>query len=341
MPTFRERNGRVQAIVRVKKNGVLVHTESQTFPSRRLAESWAERVERQIQERGVPARVRNSHTMLDLIGSYIKLRQRIRPLGKSLYSDLDLLTRHLGHHRLDALTAAVFHKFALARKDEGAGPTTILHNLATAASMLGAAKAMLDIDVSDEPVRQAMKVLRSQGAIAKSDSRERRTSDAELAKLVADFERLSFHPSTEIPMQKIVPLAVALPRRREELCNMMWVDYDGRTVTLRDTKHPTRPRTEVVPVPPDAAKIIDSLPRIDARILPYKPESVTASFVRAVRRLGLPDLRFHDLRHEGISRLFERGLSIQEVSLVSGHLSWNMLRRYTHLQPDQVLEKLK
>jgi len=48
----------------------------------------------------------------------------------------------------------------------------------------------------------------------------------------------------------------------------------------------------------------------------------------------------HDLRHEGISRLFERGLNIPEVALISGHLSWNTLKRYTHIKPQTVLDKL-
>ena len=40
---------------------------------------------------------------------------------------------------------------------------------------------------------------------------------------------------------------------------------------------------------------------------------------RVVRRAKLDDLHFHDLRHEAISRFFERGLSIPEVALISGH----------------------
>ena len=46
--------------------------------------------------------------------------------------------------------------------------------------------------------------------------------------------------------------------------------------------------------------------------------------------LGIPDLHIHDLRHEGTSRLFEAGLPIQEVALVTGHKDWRHLRRYTN-----------
>ncbi|MDA9238815.1 tyrosine-type recombinase/integrase, partial [Planktomarina sp.] len=40
---------------------------------------------------------------------------------------------------------------------------------------------------------------------------------------------------------------------------------------------------------------------------------------RIVRRAGIENLKFHDLRHEAISLLFEHGLNLPEVSLISGH----------------------
>ena len=97
----------------------------------------------------------------------------------------------------------------------------------------------------------------------------------------------------------------------------------------------------MVPVPPAAARIIEALPVIDARMLPYKRDSISAAFQRCCDRLKVEDLKLHDLRHHGISVLFEHGLGVQEVAPISGHLSWTSLRRYTHLTPEQVLKKLK
>jgi len=42
------------------------------------------------------------------------------------------------------------------------------------------------------------------------------------------------------------------------------------------------------------------------------------------------------MRHEGTSRLFEAGFRIEQVSLVTGHKDWKMLRRYTHLKPESL-----
>ncbi|WP_373422310.1 tyrosine-type recombinase/integrase [Burkholderia gladioli] len=51
-------------------------------------------------------------------------------------------------------------------------------------------------------------------------------------------------------------------------------------------------------------------------------------------------LRWHDLRHEATSRLFEKGLHPLEVASITGHRSMQMLKRYTHLKPESLLKKL-
>ena len=60
------------------------------------------------------------------------------------------------------------------------------------------------------------------------------------------------------------------------------------------------------------------------------------AFTRACQDLAIKDLHFHDLRHEGTSRLFEAGFAIEQVALVTGHKDWKMLRRYTHLKPESL-----
>ncbi len=71
-------------------------------------------------------------------------------------------------------------------------------------------------------------------------------------------------------------------------------------------------------------------------IFPYDPKSVGAAFTRACRILGIKDLRFHDLRHEAASRLFELGYEIHEVAQFTLHDSWNELKRYANLRPENL-----
>ena len=81
----------------------------------------------------------------------------------------------------------------------------------------------------------------------------------------------------------------------------------------------------------EAWAILHSMPRGCAEIFPYNSDSISASWTRACKILGIENLHFHDLRHEGISRLFEMDWDIPRVASVSGHRDWNSLRRYTHL----------
>ncbi|MGB9273184.1 MAG: tyrosine-type recombinase/integrase [Pseudolabrys sp.] len=61
-------------------------------------------------------------------------------------------------------------------------------------------------------------------------------------------------------------------------------------------------------------------------------DAISAAFTRACQFLGIKDLRFHDLRHEGLSRLFGMGRTIPQAAAVSGHRSWTSLKRYTRIR---------
>ena len=75
----------------------------------------------------------------------------------------------------------------------------------------------------------------------------------------------------------------------------------------------------------------------DPRIFPFHTKSVSMLFQRERNKLGIEDLRYHDLRREGASRLFEQGYSIDEVAQVTGHRNINTLWRiYTDLHPDRL-----
>lgn len=93
-----------------------------------------------------------------------------------------------------------------------------------------------------------------------------------------------------------------------------------------------------MPLLGEAFEIVNAQPRIAPFVFPYNHESVSAAFERACDALDIEDLRFHDLRHEGVSRLFELGYSAMEVMLVSGHRDVNSLRRYLQIAPERLHE---
>ena len=90
-------------------------------------------------------------------------------------------------------------------------------------------------------------------------------------------------------------------------------------------------------------EVLNGIPRnINGRVWKIKQENViTQPFTHVCKTAKIDDLRFHDLRHEGISRLFERGMGIQEVAMVSGHRDWKSLQRYVNLRAGDVASKYR
>jgi integrase len=78
------------------------------------------------------------------------------------------------------------------------------------------------------------------------------------------------------------------------------------------------------------------------RVLPVEtPRAIIHTFRDAVTDKEFPDLRWHDLRHEAISRLFElTDLRESEIMAITGHLTRSMLDRYTHLLADRLAPRL-
>jgi integrase len=169
-----------------------------------------------------------------------------------------------------------------------------------------------------------------------------RSKDATLQMLKRQLGKLT------LPMSRIVRFAIATAMRQEEICRVTWSDFNARTkmLTIRDRKDPRAKKGNDQRIPLLAASGYDAVALIeeqrairgneDDRIFPYNHRSMGTSFTRAVSDLGIEDLHFHDLRHEGTSRLFEANYRIEQVALVTGHKDWKMLRRYTHLRPESL-----
>lgn len=339
MPTIRKRGNKWQAQVRIKKEGVVVYNTSATFDTEREATRWAHALEDRISKVGVEAHYTQTSTVREIVSAWYGYREKHGTPSRGVqHSTKALLTAPFANKSSNVLTAQELTSWGLSLRDR-LDPATVLHHFMVLRSAYVNCEAIMGFKPDISKVEAAMDALKRTRVIAKSKQRTQRINDDELKLLVKHFMSKSLQV---IPMWDYVLLAVALPRRREELLTMKWSDYNGKTIVLRDTKHPTSPRDEVVPVPPLAQEIIKRQPKIEGedRIFPYKPESVSAAFQRAVRAVNLAHIRLHDLRHEGISRLFEQGLAIQEVSLISGHTSWAALKRYTHIKPLDVLEKL-
>lgn len=74
-------------------------------------------------------------------------------------------------------------------------------------------------------------------------------------------------------------------------------------------------------------------------LFPISASAIQQAWQRILRKTGITDLRFHDLRHEAISRFFEMGMTIAEVQSLSGHKDVRQLFNYTHMQASSITSK--
>lgn len=177
--------------------------------------------------------------------------------------------------------------------------------------------------------------------------RDRRLECEDLVRLVKALDQC------RNPLIKEVFLfALATGMRRGEVLSLTWpnTNLDRKTALLPITKNG---EARLVPLSPDALSVLIRR-RFDREreassavsdcaglfIFPVSANGFRMAWERVKRRAGVEDLRFHDLRHEAISRFFEIGLSVPEVSLISGHRDARMLLRHTHLKADDIARKL-
>lgn len=158
------------------------------------------------------------------------------------------------------------------------------------------------------------------------EPRDRRFSKAEINKILT-CNRTSPH------MKFIIELALELGMRRSEIANIKAENIKGNTLAI--TRAKIKPR--IIPLTPKSIELMKNN-------LPIKMSSnaIHLSWKRIVKRHGIEDARFHDLRHEALSRMFEvKSLNLPEVQLFSGHLEPRTLMRvYANLRPKDLANKL-
>jgi integrase len=172
-------------------------------------------------------------------------------------------------------------------------------------------------------------------------SRDRRLNAKEMEKLLAECEA-SRNPF----LNAAVLLAMETAMRQGELLQLEWsdIDYKRNLAFLRDPDKIKNEEPRAVPLSPKAVEVLKKLhrPKKGGVILVVERMTLYHAFMYACQRAKIKDFTFHDLRHEALSRLAERGdFSVLEMAAVSGHKTLQMLKRYTHLQAEKLSAKLR
>ena len=216
---------------------------------------------------------------------------------------LRVVLRHPSLHSLAATEIAKYrdYRLTLVKGD------TVRRELAIVRHCLEVARDEWGFMLPTNPVRQ-VKLPRV------SNPRERRVNPGELERLLAACETLRCRW-----LPAVIKLAVETGMRRS------------------DTKNGLQ---RTVPLSTQALNVIKEAPRCGDTVFVVSANALRLAWGRLRRRAGVSGLRFHDLRHEAVSRFFEKGLNVPEVAMISGHRDPRMLFRYTHHKAEEVATKL-
>ncbi len=303
-----------------------------SFGTKVEAARWARHLESEL-DRGIFLdRSEAERTSLAaLIDRYLV---EVTPAKKSASRErltLKRLRAHFGAFSPAALRPSHVSEYRDARLAAGRAGATVLKDL-------NALSHVLDVAMKDWgialPVNPAKQVRRPQVA----RGRDRRLLPGEEDRLLE-----ACNASRARMLAPAVRFAVETGMRMGEILALDWrhVDLARRVATLLDTKNG---EVRHVPLSTSAVRAISGLPRrlTESRVFWTwkRADSLENAWRRAVKVAELEDLRFHDLRHEAVSRLFERGLNPMEVASISGHKTLQMLKRYTHLKAHELVKKL-
>lgn len=329
------------AQIRIRREGKIVHSEAATWPSMKLAREWARQRETELSQPGALDK-KESLTVRDAIDWYAREVYALREWGRSKAAELQTLgSGPLAGEDVTRLTVTRLMQHVTQRRDDGAAPSTAGKDLTWLHVVCSAVRALRGIDARCDVIRDAQKHGRLMQLIAPANRRERRLSADEEHRLLEFFASADLR--AQIPMATIMRFALLSARRLSEIVGLRWDDLNesDHSVLVRDLKHPRHPKGyhKRAKLLIEAWDLIQSQPRINDRIFPFRDKSIGNRWAQCCIIIGIDDLHFHDLRHEATCRLFERGYPIHEVVMFTLHESWITLRRYTHLRPSDVPQR--
>jgi integrase len=218
----------------------------------------------------------------------------------------------------------------------GRSGETINHYFNTISKLFQMVNDEWDLEIPN-PIKGIRRMPPSQG-------RSKRVNGELEALLLSGCDHLSLNL-----LRSIIQFAIQTGMRRGELMGLTWADIDlpNRKAYLHQTKN-GEPRQ--VPLTRLAMFTLDKLPKDREKVFPMGMDALRSQFGRlkvflkgqwsSVGINPFDDLRFHDLRHEALSRLSDAGLNVIELSHISGHRTLAMLKRYTHPSHEAIFAKL-
>ena len=320
--------------VRVRRRGHASQTAS--FPTLRAAKQWATMIEGQVIEgKHFPTKASTKHTLSELLTRYEEdIFPRKRPsTQRNQQFSLRYWQKQLGHLILGDITPShiIGCRDALAKKVEPATVVKYLFFLSNAFEV-----AMKEYYwMSENPCRLVSKPKLPQGRV-------RYLSDEERQRLLQECQK-----SRNVHLYALTIIALCTGCRQGELLERVWRDADLDRGLLH-LELPKNGHRRSVPLVAPALELLREMPGRDPATFIFPAtapinrwDSYRRSWEHAVKRAGLVDFHFHDLRHSAASYMVQAGVSLYVVGTILGHKSpHQMTARYAHLHVDNLREAL-
>lgn len=328
---------RYRAQIRIKRAGV-DHIETKTFSKETMAKQWMKRREAELED---PATLEAAAfigvTWAQILERYFaevnwadfgrSKRMAIKALAEAEFAKKNALT----------MRASDYLEHVRLRRAGGTGASTVNNDLIWLRLVARHARTAWNIPISLDPINDASMQARASRLTARAAVRDRVPTTAELKLLESSLDAI--RPRSKMPMVLIMWLAIYSCRRLSELTRIRRdeIDWSAKVYTVRDVKNPAgsagnhreahmTPQCERV-----LREIIASVPDEDGRVLPFSDRAIGKAWQTVCGLLGIEDLHFHDLRHEGASRLAEDGWTIPQMQSVTLHESWSSLQIYVRM----------
>jgi len=235
-------------------------------------------------------------------------------------ANIKSLKRYLSGKYLHEITLLDIERFKADRLKEGVTPATVNRALTSLKSLYN--RAIEWGKITENPA-QKVRLFRE------NNQRVRFLEEEEITQLV---DVCPEH------LRPIVIIALNTGIRKAKILGLKWRDIDIKRniIHLYNTKNEERrevPMNDIV-----KRTLIKVSKHSDSQYIfhntygkPYK--DIRRVFVAALKKAGIKNFKFHDLRHTFASHLVMSGVDLNTVRELLGHKSLKMTLRYSHLSP--------
>ena len=269
-------------------------------------------------------------TLLEAIERYEKetIARKGYP-GQELQRTKHWKSQPLAKRFLATLRGVDFAKYRDLRMDSGRAAATVRQELQVVSHLFETARKEWNMEGLLNPLKNIRKP-------SASNEQDRRLEPGEFERISAELARRGNPyalPAFELAIETSLRQGMLFSLRWE------WVDLDARVIRIPIDfrRQANKGVPAALPLSSRALDTLRGMPRaINGKVFDTTTNAVVMVWKKSLKELKITGLRWHDLRHEAVSRFFEKGLHPMQTAAITGHKSLNMLRRYTHLKAEDL-----